>query len=420
MSILAILDELDDTDSRLKKEAILTREKNNALLRKVVKATLDPTINYYIKKIPNYKINKSGKGIALEFAIDTLNDLSSRRITGNAAIDFLRDTLEALHFVDAAVLERIVERDLKCGVNEATINKIWAGMIPTFDVCLAHKDTSFITYPAFAQVKMDGARCHLMWDGKDAKLFSRNGKQFDVGDVFNQTASLLMKDGETWDGELLFFENGKALDRKTSNGIANKALKGTISTAEAAKAVFVCWDIVDVTSTIPYAERWVDLSSRFLTDMGNFKLVDSKVVNSAEEAQGFYLDMIALKEEGAILKNFDFKWEPKRVKGMGKVKAEEDADLRVVGWEEGTGRNEGRLGALVCETSCGGLRVNVGSGFSDQQRDQFDQNIIGKIITVRYNQIVDDKNKSTKSLFLPRFIELREDKDIANTLGELK
>lgn len=240
MSILKIIEQLGATNSRIIKESILTKEKDNQLLKDTLKAALDPFVNYYIKQIPDYK--PTAEKINLADSLKLLDLLSQRVYTGNAGIEHLRSILAKT--TEPTVIKMVIERDLRCGVSDATVNKIWPGLIPTFDVCLAHKDIGHIVYPAFAQTKMDGARCHLVWDGIETKLFSRNGKQFQVGNVFDKTAKLLMRSGEVWDGELLFYEAGKPLDRKTSNGIANKAVKGTLSEEEAAMAVFVCWDIV--------------------------------------------------------------------------------------------------------------------------------------------------------------------------------
>ena len=122
-----------------------------------------------------------------------------------------------------------------------------------------------------------------------------------------------------------------------------------------------------------------------------------------------------------MVKNMKSLWVPKRSKDMGKVKAYEEADLIVVAYEEGTGKNVGKLGALVCETSDGLLNVNVGTGLSDEERDwYYDDSIIGQVVTVGYNEIITSKSKEKASLFLPRFIAVRVDKVVANTLKELK
>jgi ATP-dependent DNA ligase len=271
---------------------------------------------------------------------------------------------------------------------------------------------------------MDGARCHLHFDGKEATAYARSGKIFKLQGALNEGALLHMKEGETFDGELLFLnEDGTIMDRKSSNGIANKALKGTVSENEASRVIFVAWDIVDFTSKISYKDRFKTLYDRFFDALSlgltcNFRLVRSIIVENQEEAYEFYKKQRADKQEGAILKNLNAKWEPKRTKDQGKMKAEEEADLKIVGWEYGTGKNSERMGNIVCSTADHKLIVNVGTGFSDEERDQ--EWPIGSIVTVRYNEVIKDRNSATYSLFLPRFIERRFDKKVANKFEELK
>jgi hypothetical protein len=425
MSILDILNELAADNSRLAKEAILKRESDNALLKQVIIATLNPYVNYFIKKIPAYTPSNITNS-RLPDALTLLNDLSSRKVTGNAAAEHLAMTLSILNKDDAQVIERIIDRDLKCGVNESTVNKVYNNLLPTFDVMLSHKDISGIKYPAYAQTKMDGARGHLVWDGKNAVLWSRQGKQFKLGNVFDQTMFAMFGEKEmvTLDGELLFTDNdGNILDRKTSNGIANKANKGTISDDDTANAIFVCWDIVDFSGTLKYMLRWDSLRKIWREGYGhmnkvNIHLVNSCVVKSEEEAYEFYDLQIADGQEGAILKNMDAVWQPKRTKDLGKMKAEEEADLIVVGFNWGTGKFTGKMGSLICQTSDGKLEVNV-SGFEDADRAQTDE-WVGKIIAVTYNAVIKKKNSETYSLFLPRYAETRFDKKVANKFEELK
>ena len=80
------------------------------------------------------------------------------------------------------------------------------------------------------------------------------------------------------------------------------------------------------------------------------------------------------------------------------------------------------LGAMVLESDDGKVRVSVGTGFTDDQRKKFfDRNLVGKIVTVVYNSRIKDKNREdVDSLFLPRFVEIREDKDVTNTSEEIK
>jgi ATP-dependent DNA ligase len=421
MNILNIINELSNTPSRNNKKSILAREIKNNLLREVFVAAYNPYINYWQAKIPEYK-KDDVSSLDLKTAVDLLDSMVNRKVTGNEAIEYFAIVLSKCNSDDAEVIKRIIQRDLRCGVSEKTINDVWSCAIPGFSVLLAHKDISGIKYPAFAQVKMDGGRCHMHFDGNSATAWSRNGKEIAFHSVFDETAKQLMQAGETWDGEIVFFKNDKALDRKTSNGLFNKGVKGTLSKEEAAHAVFVVWDIVDFSGTIPYELRYENLITRFGSkSFDNIKVVSTSIVNNEDESFAFYNKCIEAGEEGAILKNKNFKWEPKRVKGVGKMKAEEEADLIVVGYQIGTGKYAGMLGALTCETQDGLLRVNVGSGWSDEDRASLTpENTLNKILTVKYNQKIQDKNGSKWRLFLPRAVEFRLDKNVANTLDELK
>jgi len=421
--ILNILNELSADNSKLAKLAILKREFKNELLKKVIVAALNPYVTYYIKKIPDYTAGKCAPDLALSEAIDALGELSSRTVTGQAGINHLGWILQNCSVANAEVIERIIGRDLKCGVDTSP-NKIWEGLIPTFDVMLSHKDCSGIRYPAFAQTKMDAARAHVHFDGSRAVAWSRSGKEYHLHGALDYSAKMLMKSGETFDGELIFTNTvGELLDRKTSNGIANKAIKGTLSEEESTRVVFVAWDIVDFSGTIPYVKRWNTMAARVLSHLSKSKIRLCNTVIVANEAAGlaFFEEQRALGEEGTIEKNMDSVWQPKRTKDLGKRKAEEEADLLVVGFNWGEGKFEGQLGSLECETADGLLSVNV-SGMDDETRFKHNnlKSWIGKIITVRYNEVITKKSGGQKSLFLPRYIETRFDKSVANLLKDLK
>jgi len=419
-TILSILGELGATSSITEKVAILGNEKNNATLKQVFQAAYNPMISYYIKKIPNNIPKGLPSTVLLSQAITSLSVLSSRELTGNAGIQYLTNILNQLHQDDATVIERIIERDLRCGTSDTLASRVWPGLVPTFDVMLAHKDISGIKYPAFAQIKSDGARCHMSLQAGKAVAFSRSGKEIVLRGVFDYALRKMVNEGETLDGELIAVKDGKVLDRKTGNGIINKAIKGTISEDEAKMLVFASWDIVDFTSTIPYNKRIERLTKMADSKNSNIWVLQTSIVNNELEATSFFEQCLAACEEGAMIKNTNSFWVPKRSKDIGKMKAEEVADLKIVGLKEGTGKFVGMLGAFECETSDGKLQVNV-AGMSDALRKEFwDVKMIGRVIEVIYNQLITDKKTGMSSLFLPRFHGLREDKFVANTIGELK
>jgi hypothetical protein len=421
MSILDILNELAADNSRIYKENILRREQNNELLKKVIVAALNPYINYYIKKIDHEPIC-TGE-VDLEQTLNELEKLSTRQVTGNVARAFLNRVLNRCSKDDAEVVKRVLERDLRCGINVATVNKIWPGLVPTFDVMLADTDKSKIKFPAYAQIKMDGVRCHLYFDGRNALAFSRNGKPIDHKGKLDASARMLMKPGQTWDGELVCINpDSSFMPRQISNGIINKAIKGTISDEEADTITFTVWDIVDFSSTIPYEKRIRELEDIFhekYTDGLKFRLIENRMVSSMQEAEEWFKEALLSGKEGIILKNTQAVWQPKRVKDLCKLKAEKEADLRVIGWEYGTGKNANRLGNLILGTDDGFLKVCVGTGFTDEQREEFTKDyMMGKIVTVRYNMKIRDESGAW-SLFLPRFVEIRFDKDEPNKVDEI-
>lgn len=431
MTILAILNELANDPSINAKVAILKREQSNKLLKRVFQAAYNPMITYGIKQIPDYKpLTSMDEAMTLENAIEKLDKFITREETGNSAVAYLKYLLTSLHKDDAVVLARIIQRDLRCNASDTLASLVWPCIVPTFDVMLSYKDISGIRFPAYAQIKSDGARCHMSLQAGKAVAFSRNGKPIQLHGMFDAALAELVNEGEVLDGELLAMRDGKILDRKTGNGIVNKAVKGTISEEEAAMLVFMSWDIVDFTSTIPYSERIERLTKAmaaakpqafkgmYRVDASKIQVLQTHIVNSKEEAQAFFEQCLEEGEEGAMIKNMDMVWEPKRSKNIGKMKAEKVADLMIVDWKEGTGKNEGRLGAYVCETRDGLLRVNVGTGFSDDERDEILPN--GTIIEVMYNQKIQDKNSGLASLFLPRFMSVRVDKNEANSFEELK
>lgn len=427
--ILSILDDLAGNASRLYKEGVLKANADNQLLKDVIVLALDPFTQFYQRKIPVYK-STPNKADSLETAIRRLRLLSDRIVTGNAAIDHLRIVLGSVTPNDAKVIERIIAKDLKCGVSESTVNKIWPGLIHEYPCMLAsaydQKLVDKVKFPAFAQLKMDGMRFNAIVKRNKVEFRSRNGKE--IGLLGNLDAEFIeMAAGldMVFDGELTVKKDGVILDRKTGNGILNKAVKGTISEAEAALVTATIWDRIPLgdfergVDTTPYVQRLGFLKLMKLD--GRVEIVESQTVDSIDQAREVFEGYLSAGQEGIILKTQDGIWENKRSKSLIKFKGELECDLLCVGWEEGTGKNVGRLGALVLESGCGGIRVNVGTGFSDDQRNTINaKSSIGRVVAVKYNARITDKNSEVGSLFLPVFVEFRDDKNEPDMAADVK
>ena len=161
---------------------------------------------------------------------------------------------------------------------------------------------------------------------------------------------------------------------------------------------------------------------RSINTQPKIHLIEREENVTVDEAFEIFEQYVRDGYEGAIVKDMDASW-----KDVGKptfnikLKRKEPADLKVVDIfmaEEGS-KYEGMLGGFVCESECGEIKVKVGSGFNDEDRVNYltEQ---PPVIEVEYDSITEDKKTKQKSLFLPIFKRPRYDKDVADTLSEIK
>lgn len=430
-----ILTELENEPSTNAKIAILEKNRGYKLLTNVIHSTLNPVLNFYIKKIPEYE---PAGGQDLAWGLAELGELSSRRVTGHAARDHLQYILNSLDKNDADVICRVVKRDLRCGVQEGIVNKVWEGLIPELPMMLAQpmkdKFIKKIKYPAYAQLKSDGARCICVIVDGVAKFYSRNYSEYvgldDLGDYIIKEAY----GGHDFvlDGELLVIgKDGNPVDRKTGNGIINKSVQGTLSKAEADSIIYTVWDIIsyksyfiDGVDKTPYVHRYEDLLCNIFSSDGRVRPIENHVVRNLDEAKAIFNRYLNEGLEGIILKNMNAPWENKRSNNQVKFKAEIMSDLICTGVYEGEKKYTGMLGGINCETKCGKVKVDVGSGFTDAQREEYwndKDSIIGKVVEVKHNGVITSKSKDSLSVFLPIFQYIRHDKKLedADTLESI-
>jgi hypothetical protein len=439
MNINAFLNDLASNNSRIYKTEQLRKHAGNETLREVVRLALDPFTQFYQRKIPKYDTitdRNSEHTCDLDQAIANLYYLSSREVTGNAAIAHLTYILAGLPADDAKVIERIIDKSLDCGVQVSTANDVWPGLIKEYPCMLCspfeQKLIDKIKFPAYAQMKMDGMRFNAIVREGKVEFRSRNGKEILLlGHLEKEFAALAGDVDCVFDGELLVMleDDHQFADRQTGNGILNKANKGTISDKEASLVHATVWDVIpylyftDGHCPVPYSKRFSSLGDLVNAQSSKDKriwLVSSEIVETYEKAQEIFNEYLSLGYEGIILKDGSGIWEDKRAKHQIKFKGELECDLKIVAVEEGTGKYAGLLGAIVCESADGVVKVNVGSGFNDAHRKNLkEKDLLGKIVAVKYNARIKNK-QGEESLFLPIFVEVRDDKDVADTSKEIK
>jgi len=405
-----LLTALEEEPRRLHKIELLRELLDEPLIKKIVVATYEPSVNYYLRSVPTDILR--GDNDFDEETWELLDALSERALTGNEAKIALWKELRRLNGESQRLLTCILERDLRVGIAVKSINAAHPKLITevpymrceSFDKILP----ASLTWAngVYVQEKLDGMFAYLT----NSWLISRKGKRFDLRllpELAGEAKSLT--EGMVYSGELIVKLNGRVLDRKTGNGILNSLLQNG-ELLPIYKVEYRAWDEIpleyfDIGKNFmkAYNRRFasvLNISGKYISP------VESEICHSLEEAFEIYDKVISLGGEGIVLKNFDLNWKSGTSKGMIKLKEQKEIDLMVIGQTPGTGKNTGTFGSLVCSTSDGKLEVNVG-GFSDVERTEIWQ---GAIITVRYNGVIWNKINGKLTLFLPRFMERRLDK----------
>jgi hypothetical protein len=245
--LLTLLNTLAETSSTNDKLALLKTFETSELVTNVFRLAYNPRIKFWIKKRPEFNFVTENSDLTLYPALIQLIDtIADRKLTGNAAIEFVGNLASRLNENDREVLYRVIERDLKCGVNVKLINKVWKDLIPEYPVLLCgkfnEKTEKNIKYPAIFQCKMYSSRINFEFDnGKFVSATTRNGSVLSISQF--DELKLPFADRCILDGELMWrFPDGKIAERKISNGYVTKAVRGTITPEEEKGLYVVVWD----------------------------------------------------------------------------------------------------------------------------------------------------------------------------------
>jgi ATP-dependent DNA ligase len=273
---------------------------------------LDPKINFYIKQVPppGPDINDGWCWNLYDAYASMQTWLSGRKVRGHEATAWLARLLATLTPEDQEVIKRVIGRNLKCGVSEATVEKIWPDLKLSYPCMLVSPldSKTKLTFPMIAQTKMDGMRFNAIVENGKVSYRTRAGKELDLFGVLDAAVMCLTAETEyVLDGELLMAgPDGAPMDRKTGNGLLTKFQKGT-GTADLAKQIrAVVWDIIPLFAfrkgrcSTGYRERHLMLHPN---KVGRIQVAPITIVNSMEEAQVLYQQKLAEGEEGLVLKD---------------------------------------------------------------------------------------------------------------------
>ena len=426
-----IIKKLESSNSRLFKEDVLLdqMQKKNDIFFEGLTLAYNRLLTFGVKKIPE-SIN-DGPGLEwCDFKM-IAEKLLKRELTGHAARDEILKIMEqSLNDEWNLFYKRILQKDMRCGLSEKTINNVASKnnflkyTIPVFSCQLAqdcelHKKK--LTGEKNLEIKLDGVRAiTILYPSGRIDIFSRNGKELNNFDhlkkEINTSMKLsLLKDALVLDGEVVsknFQELMKQIHRKnsTQNEDAFLYLFDVIPLLDFKKGIYKC----------PFKKRVLYLKELYLKNLNksdkikliNSKLVDLDTEQGKEEFKKFNKESIINGYEGVMIKDPHSFYECKRSTSWLKSKPFIEISLEVVNYEEGTGRNQGKLGALIAEGEDDGkfFKLNIGSGFSDSQREEYwkkKDELKGKIIEVRADSISKSQDGKFWSLRFPRFKTFR-------------
>jgi DNA ligase-1 len=415
-----IIQELEADNSRLKKEAIIKRESDADNIRffNGVGAALDGFRTFGVQKVPVAK--KDGTGITQTEFDDVVRQLEDRTLTGNAMKDVIQDLCDRSNMEQwNDWYRRILIKDLRCGVTHKTINKHSTMKVPVFECMLADdskKHEKKMTGEVYVEPKLDGVRVITICDvDKDeVKMFSRNGKELaNFPKIVEQFDSMLdqMSESMVFDGEIMS-DDFQTLMREIHR-------KGGAKTNDAVLNLFDCMPLEYFKEgSYPYAlntRKELLQSFQYGPNISIVEFVAMDLDDDDGQKQFADYNRLCIDKgfEGIMVKPITGIYECKRSSLWLKVKPFIEVSLTVKDVEEGTGRNVGKLGALVVEGTDMDkfIKTNVGSGLTDADRDTFwkaKDKLIGQIVEVRADAITQNQDTDNEwSLRFPRFLRFR-------------
>jgi len=424
-----IIRQLEQHNSRLDKEAIIKDAVDEGLdeFFAGVQMALDALVTFGVKQVPVKVKDTTSQGLSWTVFVKLAEDLQNRKLTGHAA----RDAIQLAMSVATAEqwndwYRRILIKDLRCGVSEKTVNKVTKKhpeyQVPVFECQLAHDSANHdgkMTGKKQIEVKLDGVRVLTVVEGNKVEMFSRNGKQFhNFGHIIDEIANVVKNNPAPYplvlDGEVMsanFQDLMKQVHRK-SNANANDAVLNLFDviplsdfkTGKNTRSQRFRSDIV---------KAWVEKHQADLPHVATLGWEEVDLDTDAGQARFNEINRLAVENgyEGVMIKDPDAPYECKRSHAWLKAKPFIEVTLTVMALEEGTGKNAGRLGALVCTGEDDGkaIRVNVGSGFTDEQRDAFwadYSSVVGSLVEIRADAVTQNQD-GTYSLRFPRFKTFR-------------
>ena len=401
----SFIDEMNDSSSGNYKIETIKKHSDSKFLQMIFNYTYNPYKKYNVTS-KNCKKNSGLLGHPNTYGsiFTILNDLANRVSTGHTSIaNVNRFILENIQH--EKLIYNIIDRDLKMGASTSSINKVIPGCIPTFKVALANpynvKRVDFKSGDWYGSRKLDGVRCICRKENDIVTFFSRSGKEFlTLGNLENEI--LKIPGNFILDGEICMVDKDGNEDFQ---GIMKQIRK---KDHQIEKPKFFVFDYLTLeqfdnqTGTTPLTLRLRNGYHNLPNDV-NYDMLEFLPQEQLTTEEQFTEMAKAAEEAGfeGIMVRKNVGYEGKRSHNLLKVKKFHDAEYTVLGttnafirWTENGKQVEREcLSNITIEHK--GCKVNVGSGFSKEQREMYfesPQDIIGKTVTIQYFEETKNQN----------------------------
>jgi DNA ligase-1 len=399
-TVIDILESLETTAGSNAKRDILKRNCDNELLRRVFAAAQDPYMVYYVNKFKMPQAQASapvGDDKTLTAFLDVLlPDLSSRKLTGNEAKFTVSAAFQLMDARQQKWCLRILLKNLRCGVQESTVNKIWPGTIKSFAVALASSVKSTfvkgegikilekIAYPVRVEPKLDGLRCIAVKKDGRVTFFTRNGTELETLPRIKAALEAAEYDNVVLDGEAM----GEDWNESSSVLMSSKNKKDDSNIFYNVFDAMAVDDWIDQETTVIYSDRCELVATVVeMVNTGCVRQVPHIMAKDEAELKAFFAKCMNEGYEGVMLKTLDSTYEWDRSRNILKLKPVTTFEGVVVGWYEGRRgtKREGLFGGFNVVLP-NGVVTRVGGGFSDKLRAEIMLEMadswLGKIVEV--------------------------------------
>jgi DNA ligase 1 len=428
--------DLEASDSRLHKERVIEKALMAAKLGSAnaqcflfnCYQAYNPYYTFHVKQVPESEgIEHAENPWPVFWGL--LEGLRTRSFSGHRARDAILETMKRFDSLEWNNLcRRVLIKDLRCGISEKTLNKVlgrteWR--IPVFTCQLAQDSTDQpkkLRGIKRLECKLDGVRVLAVVQGSDVTLYSRNGKVFEN---FPQIADAIEEHRKAF----FYHPHGGrfVLDGEIVGESFQKLMKQAHRKSDAVTdgMVYHVFDMLPLASfqeghfnaqqhkRIENLERArVKLPEDGPLQIMNGLEVDLDTAEGHDIMQRYAEAAVEGGFEGIMIKSMDAPYLCKRTDYWMKWKPTITVDLKIVGFEQGTGRNADRLGAIICEGDDNGrhICVNVGSGLSDGDRDEYWRSrdlLLGHLVEIQADAVTQNQDGSY-SLRFPRFLRFRD------------